>query len=93
MIIGTVVEGPTDRLVLQAVLSKLIPGQHRYLPLQPTPTLGEMGSGWKGVRRWCRETCPSQGRERCGAGGDGKTRAPLRGGEGLGKRSWCSRSG
>jgi hypothetical protein len=61
VIIGTVVEGPTDRLVLQAVLSKLIPGQHRYLPLQPTPTLGERGSGWKGVRRWCRETWQREG--------------------------------
>ena len=61
MIIGTVVEGPTDRLVLQAVLDQLIPGQHRYLPLQPTPTLGETGSGWKGVRRWCRETWQREG--------------------------------
>ena len=61
MIIGTVVEGPTDRLVLKAVLGKLIPGQHRYLPLQPTPTLGETGSGWKGVRRWCRETWRREG--------------------------------
>ena len=43
-------QGPTDRLVLKAVLGKLIPGQHRYLPLQPTPTFGETGSGWKGVR-------------------------------------------
>jgi hypothetical protein len=61
MIIGTVVEGPSDRLVLRAVLDKLIPGPHRYLSLQPTPTLGETGSGWKGVRRWCRETWQWQG--------------------------------
>jgi hypothetical protein len=56
MIIGTVVEGPTDRLVLQTVITKLIPGEHRFLPLQPLPTLGETGAGWKGVRRWCRQT-------------------------------------
>jgi hypothetical protein len=56
VIIGTVVEGPTDRLVLQAVLNRLLPGQHRYLPLQPTETFGERGTGWKGVRRWCYET-------------------------------------
>jgi hypothetical protein len=56
MIIATVVEGPTDRLVLEAILSKLIPGEHRFLALQPTTTFGETGTGWKGVRRWCRET-------------------------------------
>lgn len=56
MNIATVVEGPTDRLVLQAVLDGLFPGEHRYFPLQPSVTFGEMGTGWKGVRRWCRET-------------------------------------
>lgn len=61
MIIGTVVEGPTDRLVLEAVLNKVLPGKHRYLPLQPTETFGERGTGWKGVRRWCYETWQRQG--------------------------------
>ena len=56
MNIGTVVEGPSDRLVLQAVLNRICPGEHRYFPLQPTETFGEMGTGWKGVRRWCRQT-------------------------------------
>ena len=56
MNIGTVVEGPTDRLVLQAILNRLCPGHHRYFSLQPTETFGKMGTGWKGVRRWCRET-------------------------------------
>ncbi len=56
MNIGTVVEGPTDRLVLEAVLNKLCPGEHRYFTLQPAETLGQTGTGWKGVRRWCRET-------------------------------------
>lgn len=56
MNIGTVVEGPSDRLVLQALLDHLCPGQHRYFPLQPTETFGETGTGWKGVRPWCRET-------------------------------------
>ena len=61
MIIGTVVEGPTDRLVLEAVISKLLPGDHHFLPLQPQSTLGETGAGWKGVRRWCRQTWQSEG--------------------------------
>ncbi len=61
MNIGTVVEGPTDRLVLQAVLDTLFPGDHRYFPLQPTETFGERGTGWKGVRRWCYETWQREG--------------------------------
>ena len=56
MNIGTVVEGPSDRLVLKAVLDKLLPGEHRYFALQPSLTFGEMGTGWKGVRRWCQQT-------------------------------------
>jgi hypothetical protein len=56
MNIGTVVEGPTDRLLLEAVLNHLLPGEHRFFPLQPAETLGRTGSGWKGVRRWCNET-------------------------------------
>ncbi len=61
MNIGTVVEGPTDRLVLEAVLSEIIPGEHRYFPLQPSTPLGATGTGWKGVRRWCQETWQRQG--------------------------------
>jgi len=61
MNIGTVVEGPTDRLVLQAVIERLCPGDHRYFPLQPPTTMGETGTGWKGVRRWCHETWQRKG--------------------------------
>jgi hypothetical protein len=44
-------------MVLQAVLNKLLPGDHRYFPLQPEqPVFGEKGTGWNGVRRWCRAT-------------------------------------
>lgn len=56
MNIGTVVEGPSDRLVLEAILDRLCPGEPRYFRLQPTETFGQTGTGWKGVRRWCRET-------------------------------------
>jgi hypothetical protein len=61
MIIWTVVEGPTDRIVLEAVLRKLIPGDHSFRPIQPEVTFGEMGTGWKGVRRWCRQTWQREG--------------------------------
>lgn len=62
MNIGTVVEGPTDRLVLEAVLCALLPvepEEHRFFALQPNSTLGETGAGWKGVRRWCRQISQS----------------------------------
>lgn len=64
MIIATIVEGPSDHEVIKTIVNRLLPGSHRYLPLQPVSSLnengevayGETGTGWKGVRRWCRET-------------------------------------
>ncbi len=56
MNIGTVVEGTTDELVLKAVIGHLYPGQHRFFSLQPISVHSERGNGWKGVRRWCKET-------------------------------------
>jgi hypothetical protein len=61
MVIGTVVEGPSDRLVLEAVIQQLCPGEHRFLPLQPKATLDEDGSGWKGVRRFCQQLWKTEG--------------------------------
>ena len=56
MNIGTVVEGPTDRMVLETVVQQLWPGEHRFISLQPksSDTFDETGTGWKGVRRWCK---------------------------------------
>jgi len=56
MNIGTVVEGPTDRLVIMAMINRIIPGEHRFFRLQPMVTFDQTGTGWKGVRRWCRDT-------------------------------------
>lgn len=53
MNIGVVAEGETDHLVLKNILNFIIPGNNRYFPLQPSSP--EKGTGWKGVRRWCRE--------------------------------------
>jgi hypothetical protein len=59
MNIGTIVEGPTDRIMLKAIIMAVCPGEHHFFDLQPagqSDSFGEMGTGWKGVRRWCQET-------------------------------------
>ena len=64
MHIATVVEGPSDYEVVITIINRLLPGRHRYSPLQPIGAVneigevvyGDTGTGWKGVRRWCRET-------------------------------------
>ena len=61
MLIATVVEGPTDRIVLESLLESFFPGKKRFLRLQPAETLGELGSGWKGVRKWCIQSSPENG--------------------------------
>lgn len=56
-VIGIVSEGPTDYLVLKAVIDKITGESNRYLSLQPErDMLGRFGNGWKGVWRWCKET-------------------------------------
>lgn len=56
-VIGIVSEGPTDYLVLKAVIDKITGEANRYLSLQPErDMLGRFGNGWKGVWRWCEET-------------------------------------
>ena len=56
-VIGIVSEGPTDYLVLKAVIDKITGETNRYLSLQPErDMLGRFGNGWKGVWRWCEET-------------------------------------
>ena len=56
-VIGIVSEGPTDYLVLRAVIDRISGEENRYLSLQPEPDLmGRFGNGWKGVWRWCKET-------------------------------------
>ena len=49
-VIGIVSEGPTDYLVLKAVIDKITGEENRYLSLQPEPDmLGRYGNGWKGL--------------------------------------------
>lgn len=48
MKIGTIVEGPTDRQLLKAIINKLCPGEHDFRDLQPADmgeSFGETGAG------------------------------------------------
>lgn len=61
--VAVVVEGPTDAIVLEAILSALLPAREIVLNvLQPEGSIafdsgafGRMGGGWTGVYRWCRQ--------------------------------------
>ncbi len=57
MVIGTVVEGETDYLMLEAIILKLFPDA-RILSIQPAAT-GK--GGWRDVQEWCQETWRRQG--------------------------------
>ncbi len=63
MVIGTVVEGSTDTLVLITIIEHLYPGSHRYLDLQPSNTHAERGNGCgkRRPRAWCEETWQRNG--------------------------------
>lgn len=57
--VGIVSEGPIDFDVLANIFIKIVPGKHRFLPIQPdlseTQGLGvaRHSNGWKGVFSWC----------------------------------------
>jgi hypothetical protein len=56
--IALVGEGPTERVVIEAILSNILSKQGFILrQLQPEESLpfGEIGTGWVGVYRWCRQ--------------------------------------
>lgn len=55
--IGLIVEGPTDSLVLQALMRSCLPGwELSFVPMQPDEVAaGPHGNGWKGVRGYCQE--------------------------------------
>jgi len=65
--VGFAVEGPTDRIILEAVVAHLL-GERDYEPVQLTPELSDTfaavsGGGWTQVYFWCR-----QAREQAGGG-------------------------
>ncbi|KHD10962.1 hypothetical protein PN36_32430 [Candidatus Thiomargarita nelsonii] len=61
--IGIVVEGTTDRIVIESALNKIL-REHTYTLIQLQPEVsdglsrggfGPTGSGWGGVYQWCRQ--------------------------------------
>lgn len=56
--IAAAVEGPTDVIVLEAILCALLPGvEFEFQTLQPegSAAFGTTDAGWVGVYRWCRQ--------------------------------------
>lgn len=59
-----VAEGPTDKIIIEAVISSVFAGRAFVLrQLQPEESLafGPMGTGWGGVYRWCRQASARAG--------------------------------
>ena len=62
--IAAAVEGPTDEIVLRAVLRALLPDRDfEFHTLQPegSAAFGSMGAGWVGVYRWSRQAVSEGG--------------------------------
>ncbi len=67
--VAVVVEGPTDAIVLEAILNAMVPGREFVLQtLQPegsaafgTAPFGRTGAGWAGVYRWSRQAVTEGG--------------------------------
>jgi hypothetical protein len=53
--VALVAEGPTDAIVIEAALKRLLPRPFILTQLQPEPTRPKLGTGWGGVLRWCLE--------------------------------------
>jgi hypothetical protein len=62
--VAFVVEGPTDRVVLEAAISQILDGRP-YIPIQLQPeqsaAFGQLGTGWGGVFRWCQQAAARGG--------------------------------
>jgi|HubBroStandDraft_6_1064221.scaffolds.fasta_scaffold470531_1 hypothetical protein len=62
--VALVIEGPTDRVVIESVIPELLDGgAYITTTLQPegSNAFGRLGAGWGGVFRWCREAAESGG--------------------------------
>lgn len=53
--VALVAEGPTDAVVIEAALKAVLSRPFTLARLQPEPTLPQLGTGWCGVFKWCRE--------------------------------------
>lgn len=62
--LALVAEGPTDRVVIEAAISRILDARPFILnQLQPEQSLafGPLGGGWGGVYRWCRQAVDRSG--------------------------------
>lgn len=67
--VAAAVEGPTDKIVLQAIIHALLPTtDFEFHTLQPEgsvafqpPNIAGTGAGWAGVYRWCRQSAAEGG--------------------------------
>ncbi len=62
--VAVVAEGPTDKIIIQAVISRLFgdrPFILRQLQPEESQAFGSMGTGWGGVYRWCRQASARAG--------------------------------
>ena len=53
--IALVAEGLTDFIVIEAALKAILPEPFILTLLQPEATRPDLGGGWGGVLKWCRE--------------------------------------
>lgn len=53
--IALVAEGKTDLIIIQAALRAILQRPFVLTQLQPEPTRPEMGEGWGGVYKWCKQ--------------------------------------
>jgi hypothetical protein len=53
--VALIAEGPTDAIIIEAALKKLLPRAFVLTQIQPEVTRPKLGTGWGGVLRWCIE--------------------------------------
>ena len=53
--IALVAEGPTDLVIIEAALKAILPIPFVLTLLQPEATRPDLGRGWGGVLKWCRD--------------------------------------
>jgi hypothetical protein len=53
--IALIAEGPTDYVIFEAALRSILTRPFTLILLQPEATRPDLGGGWGGVMKWCRE--------------------------------------
>jgi hypothetical protein len=62
--IALVAEGPTDRVVIEAAVENILgsrPFVLRQIQPEQSEAFGQMGTGWVGVYRWCKQAAKRAG--------------------------------